>query len=249
MAVEFETPSRDWIYSLTRPVIDFFLFDLKENTDLRQTSFQNSRGNGKAMRRMSPRRMDLYYMVTAFSTVVEDEHLLLWRTLVTLMKHAQFPPETLSESLRAADPPIATRVAQPDDGPSLVDLWSALEAAPHPALVYVVTAPLDLEIALESPLVLTRTARYTGRAGEPALELGTHIGGVVRDRQGRPLAGARVNVEGSAAQGSVTNSEGEFVLYSLPSGAATLQVSPPTGPRRRVTVEIPSERYEIVLDE
>src|SRR5262245_47904139 len=91
VAIRFEVPTREWICSLTLPTIDLFLFDLKENTDLRQTALQTSVRNGRAEHRMAPRRMDLYYMVSALTTEIEDEHQLLWRALVTLMRFPQLP--------------------------------------------------------------------------------------------------------------------------------------------------------------
>src|SRR5437660_12211936 len=75
--VRFEAPTRQWIERLTRPTIDFFLCDLKENVDLRATQFQTNRGNGHAERRAPPRRIDLQYMVSALATDIDDSHRLL----------------------------------------------------------------------------------------------------------------------------------------------------------------------------
>src|SRR5690349_1015085 len=93
--LRFEPPKHDWIESLTRPTINLFLFDVAENTDLRHTNMQMSRTNGHAVHRMPPRRFDLRYLVSALSTVIEDEHLLLWRTLITLLKYQHFPADLL----------------------------------------------------------------------------------------------------------------------------------------------------------
>jgi hypothetical protein len=247
--IEFEPPTKQWVNSLTRPTINLFLFDLQENTDLRQTNLQTTRSNSHAIRRMPPRRFDLRYMVSVLTTVVEDEHVLLWRTLVTLLKYPQLPPEILPETLRALEPPLTTQMSKSEEGPRLLDLWNAFEAPPRPALLYIVTAPVDLEIALEAPLVLTRAARYTRFPNGAALpETRFHIGGMVRDQQGAPLAGARVAVEGSAAEGGVTDSAGRFTLFGVPSGAVTLRVTRTDGAPTLVQIEIPSESYEITVE-
>src|SRR5436309_12564833 len=107
--ITFEAPTRERIDKLMRPTINVFLFDLHENAELRQNSFQNTRNNGRAERRLMPRRFDLRYIVSALTTAVEDEHQLLWRVLVTLIRHPQFPPELLSDELRVLDPPLSTR--------------------------------------------------------------------------------------------------------------------------------------------
>src|SRR5688500_15689657 len=77
--IRFEAPTKDWVASLTRPTINLFLFDVQENTEKRETNVQTIRSNGKAERRMPPRRFDLRYMVSALTTEIEDEHQLLWR--------------------------------------------------------------------------------------------------------------------------------------------------------------------------
>src|SRR6266542_3520690 len=87
--IRFDMPTRQWVDSLTRPTVSVYLFDLAENTELRQTNVQTSRGNGHAVHRMPPRRFDLRYMVSAPCTAVEDEHVLLWRALVTLLRYPQ----------------------------------------------------------------------------------------------------------------------------------------------------------------
>jgi hypothetical protein len=63
-------------------------------------------------------------------------------------------------------------------------LWGAFDLPPHPALIYVVTVPVDLDITFQSPLVLTRTARYKRIAGDEVIETDIHIGGVMRDTKG-----------------------------------------------------------------
>ena len=110
--VRFEAPTKDWLASLTRPTINLFLFDVQENTEKRETNVQTVRSNGKAERRLPPRRFDLRYMVSALATEIADEHDLLWRMLATLMKYQQLPHEVLPESLRSLEPPLTTRMAR-----------------------------------------------------------------------------------------------------------------------------------------
>lgn len=247
--VRFDAPTREWRERLTRPTISLFLFDLRENTDLRQVAFQTTRVNGRAEHRLSPRRIDLRYMVSAQATEVEDEHRLLWHTLVTLMRHPEVPAEYLPAELRLPEAPLATRVVQPEDDARILDVWNALGAEPRPALIYVVTAPLDLEMLATAPLILTRTTRYA-RLNDTAVavESETQIAGVVRDTAGQPLAGVTVAIEGRAAERSVTNAEGWFSLRGLRAGIVVLRVTGPDGARRAVTVTIPSAGYDITLD-
>jgi hypothetical protein len=93
--MRFEMPTREWIDTLTRPTINMYLFNLRENTELRQGRMQAVTSNGGGLQRMPPRRFDLHYMVSVLTTEVEDEHLLLWGTLKTLLKYTPLPPEVL----------------------------------------------------------------------------------------------------------------------------------------------------------
>jgi len=171
--IVFEAPARAWIASLTRPTLDFFLYDLEENTERRQTAVQTSRGNGHGVHRLPPRRLDLHYMVSALTADVGDEHLLLWRTLVTLMQHPTIPAELLPAEIRALELPVLTAVDKPKDSARALDIWSAFDTAPRPALLCTVTVPVDLDIELTSPLVLSRTVRYAD-AAQPTKHLEQH---------------------------------------------------------------------------
>ncbi len=258
--INFEAPTRERIDKLMRPTINLFLFDLQENTDLRQSNFETTRNNGRAERRLVPRRFDLRYMVSALTTDVEDEHLLLWRVLLTLVRNPQFPIELLPEELRLLEPPLTTRVSQVDESQRLSAVWTALSVPPHPALYYVVTVPVDMNLVIEAPLVLTRTARYARtRADEVAPEIGNQIGGVVRTEGGEPVAGVKVALEGREAIESKTNEEGRFVLGGVPSGTVRLRITRADGAQKTITVEVPGpilgegpthekSSYDIVLE-
>ena len=44
--VKFDQPKREWSAKLTKPTVNFFLYDVRENADLRQAHFQKvSNGN------------------------------------------------------------------------------------------------------------------------------------------------------------------------------------------------------------
>jgi hypothetical protein len=247
--ISFEVPRDEWVRSLTRPTINLFLFDVAENTEKRDTNPYTSVAGGKAERRLPPRRIDLFYMVSVLTTDVADEHEVLWRVLATLMRYQQLPQEVLSESLRSVTPPLAARLAGKDDTRSFLDLWSALATRPRPALAYVLTAPMDLAISIEAPLVLTRTARYRRIATSDHAEgdVRTQIGGIVRDTDGRPLPNVLVNPDDSS-QRSITDADGRFVLRSVREGRVTVMVGRDGEVQRQVSLQVPGESYDIVLE-
>ena len=161
--IQFERPTREQIDKLTRPTINLYLFDLQENTELRRNDFQVRRGKGenRAERYLPPRYFDLRYMVSILTSSIEDEHLLLWRVLTTLLRHPQFPEDLLPEELRAPDRLLTAKVGQDDNGERLSSLWNALSVPPRAALCYILTVPVDMDQSSEVPIVLTRVARYT----------------------------------------------------------------------------------------
>ena len=123
-------------------------------------------------------------------------------------------------------------------------------------MIYVVTVPLDLELATSAPLVLTRTERFA-RLGSGSgvesmphvpLDVRTEIGGRVRDRKGALLSGVQITVQGRAGPLAVTNASGEFALAGLSPGPATLQVQNVAGATTLVPIQIPSDSYDIVAD-
>jgi hypothetical protein len=248
--ISFEAPTEERINRVMLPTLSLFLFDVQENTEKRQSGMSTTRANGQAERRMPPRRIDLRYLVSALTTEIEDEHRLLWRAMLTLLKHPELPRELVPEEARALDVPISTRVVQPEDGQRSLDIWSGLGAKPRPSLVYVVTAPVDLEIAVRSPLVLTRTVRY--RRSPPdereQQETRTQVGGVVRGASGAPLAEIRIFVEGSARQATLTDAAGRYILSSTPLGSLVLQLVRPDGATKRVTITVPSDTYDITWE-
>lgn len=259
VAVRFEVPERDWREALTRPTLNFYLFDMQENAELRQADLQAGRAGGRTGWKMPPRRFDLRYMVAAFTGHPPDEQLLIWRTLAALLKHAPLPPDGMPEELRRLDVPLATKVLREGEGPRLLDLWGALELPPRPALLYVVTAPLDLELEFSAPLVLTRGVRYSrsapnaeaaGRRIDPArtIPVAEHfgIGGIVHDQQGQPLAGLRVRIEGRAIEG-VTDAQGRYKLAGLAAGPVRLLVERQNKPALAVAFAIPADSYDIEL--
>jgi hypothetical protein len=241
--VTFDPPVKAWLDARTRPTVNLFLFEIEENTELRDAALQTGREAGRGTHRMPPRRFDLHYLVSALTTEYADEHLLLWRSLVTLLRHPELPAELLPDAVLSTRIPIVGKVTKPDGAPRTLDIWATLDVSPRPALLYVLTVPVDLEFATQSPLVLTRTARYADGS-----EARTHIGGVVRDAHGVPQPDVRVRVHGSAGAGAVTRADGTFALHGVPRGNVTLRVERTDRAPTLTTLAIPSDSYEVVVD-
>jgi hypothetical protein len=98
--VSFEMPGKEWLDSLLRPTLNCYLFDIEENTDLRQTAMETMRySEHEAVQRMPPRRFDLHYMVSALTSEAPDSYELLWGSLAILLRHNPLPPAYMPREL------------------------------------------------------------------------------------------------------------------------------------------------------
>ena len=248
--ISFEAPTKEWVNSRTKPAISFFLYDLEENTELRRTAMEVmsvrsvSGGNSIGVRRTPPRRFNLHYMVSAISTVVEDEHHLLWRVMSALLKNPTLPEDVVSDSVKRLEVDLLGRVSQPDDGPRPIDLWNSLETAPRPALLYVLTVPVDLESEFTAPLVLTRTIRYQNIDGQ-LVDAIHHIGGRVVDKLGTPQVGVEVRYRATRLN---SDPSGRFVLVGVPEGEINVEVTAQGRKPRSYKLIVPSEQYDLTLE-
>jgi hypothetical protein len=259
--VRFQRPTRQWADALTLPTVNMFLYEVEENPDFRNMRPKVVRTGNLATTHMPPARIDLRYIIAAFSSAIEDEYTLLWRTLAVLLKYPALPPDLLGDDMRALDVSLLTKITRLGEGPPSLDIWQAFEVPPRPALLYTVTTPLDLETAVEAPMVFTRTTRFVrsspedeaagiGMMRDRAIEVAAsvQVGGVVRDRQGTPVAGVAVMVEGRAMDPVLTTQEGRFTLGTRQPGPLVLRVSRPGAKPTLVSLVIPSETYDVVVD-
>lgn len=244
--ISFEAPDREWSGRLSRPAINLFLYDVRENRDFRETDWAMQARNGAATIRKAPLRINVTYQVSVWARAPEDEHRLLWRVLAVLARHQVLPPEMLQGELREQPFPIPAKVAQPEHVPqNYADLWQALENRIHPSLPYVVTLALDPEVVFTSPLVFTRVARLQTLDGQPVAE-SYQIGGRVRARgdPARGIAGATVVLRESGVE-ATTDAAGRFIFARAPQGRVTFVVRVPGQPEVTVTAEVPAPSYDL----
>lgn len=113
--ISFETPDREWSASISKPRVNLYLYDIRENHELRGTEWRvNAEKNGMATRKKNPARIDLSYLVTIWAHDVADEHRLLWHVMMTLFKYPIIPDEVLPAVLAEQEYPITAITAQPD---------------------------------------------------------------------------------------------------------------------------------------
>jgi hypothetical protein len=147
--VVFDAPTTDWAARRSGPVVDAFLYDIHEDVGLRQMYVRNERGpqNAVTARRAGTRFYRLSYLVTAWTKRPEDEHRLLDRLLVNLVRFDKVPETFLPQPLSGQQVLISTALPPREDR-SVTDLWGALGGEMKPSLDVVLTAPLIPEVAI-----------------------------------------------------------------------------------------------------
>ena len=165
--IAFDTPTGEWSSRLSRPTLNCWCFDVRENLKLRIPD-RTVATNGNIARVGVPiKRIDLTYLITAWARKMEDEHQLLWRGLGALKRFPVLEPEQCEGALRYQEHNIPLVVADMSIvQTNLVDLWSVLENQMRLGFVVIATVELDIRYGFDVPLVLEGTIRV-GESDEP----------------------------------------------------------------------------------
>jgi hypothetical protein len=153
VTVVFDTPD-DKFNPPNQRTVNLFLYDVRENRDLRSNEWLVERqSHGVARRKLPLVRVDCSYIVTAWSGNAESEHSLLGEVMKVLLRHSTLPDSILAGSLAGQEPPLPTTSLQPARLQSLGEFWQALGGKPKATLNYTVTIGVDPYEPSEAPLV------------------------------------------------------------------------------------------------
>ncbi len=249
--IAFDQPTGEWTASLNRPTINLYLYDMRENLELRNTShIKTERHNGRGGKRVYPsKRIDLSYLITVWARNPEDEHQLLWRVLRTLSLSRSIKPETGIGMVREQPFDLPIKVALPSDAVrNLPDLWGVMENQLKPSVNLLVTVALDTQLVVEAPLVLTSTLRV-GQSAHPLEQEMTavdvsiyHIGGRVL-HQGMPVGeGVEVTLlnRGDTVE---TDASGQYVFAYMQPGEYDVEVVADGRKPKRFTITVPNDDH------
>lgn len=255
--VKFDQPKREWSARLSRPTVNLFLYDVRENQKLRQAQplwdvLPNP--DGTVTRRRKPVRLDLHYMLTAWAAEPDDEHRLLGRALMALFRFSHLPEELVPESLGRQPAPLSFLVAQYDELRNPTDVWNVLDNEMRPGIALVITLALDPYAPIVAPLVRTRELRL-GPSQRPqleALDAGAGpdvfwtIGGTVRSDQPLDEEGTKLVLVEKGREVSL-RPDGRFAIGGLEAGDYTLEVIVGERQPRRYPITVPAADYDLVV--
>ena len=260
--IAFDQPKREWSSRISRPTLNLFIYDLHENNKLRMSKQWRieSNGDGTATQRRPPVRTDIHYMTTAWAADSGDEHRLLARTLLVLLRLPSLPEDLLPESLQNQPTPIPIEVAQPEALVNATDIWSVLDNEMRLAIAFTITVSLDPYMPVTEPLVRTSELRV-GQAIGPAVPFGAAmesrpttvaewggrdefwtIGGNLRSE--RPIEDLGLTLVERGLQVPILPG-GRFTIGGLRAGQYTLEVRIEGGKAERHRITVPAPDYDI----
>ncbi len=167
VSISFAAPGEDLSANVTLPAIDLFLYEIHENTDLRDRNpVFDRRTDGTVHRTLAPVRVDCHYLVTAWprpgGTQPElVEHELLGCALRVLLRHREIPEEVLQGSMKRQPMPLRAAAIQAQAQKPRGDFWLALGGKPKAAFDYRVTLCVDVEEPEEAGTVVRSSSLGT----------------------------------------------------------------------------------------
>jgi len=172
VTISFATPDSEFPPpSVSLPAVVLFLYDHRENWELRTNEWAVERTPLAVVRHAPPVRVDCSYLVTAWASKsapdpAQDEHRLLGEVVRILVRHRRIPAEVLQGSLQDQDPPVRARVLQAAALQSLGEFWQALGGKPKAAAHYSVT--ISVPSIEPMPVGLPVTEKIVGAVSETA---------------------------------------------------------------------------------
>ena len=166
--IKFEMPNKDWSATVSKPTINLFLYDVRENHELRDnTRLFNRTGPDAGTESPAPVRVDLAYLITVWTTDIADEHQLLGRILTTLVKFPVLPGAVLKGAMQTQPFPLRAWIAQPERIPNPWEFWGHMEHGMKASLHFVLTAslatddPVNVKLATQTVFKITESVPVT----------------------------------------------------------------------------------------
>ncbi|HVE82799.1 MAG TPA: DUF4255 domain-containing protein, partial [Myxococcales bacterium] len=145
--IAFERPSDT--FTPGSATVDLFLFDIRENAELRSNEPVVTRtGIGELTLEKPPKRIACSYLVTAWATGGGDlalqEHRLLSQALQVLSRYPQIPPSFLRGKLIGQEPDLPVIVAHAEGVREPHEFWAAIGNKMRPAFILTATVSIPV---------------------------------------------------------------------------------------------------------
>lgn len=207
--------------------VDVFLYDLRENLELRLNEVTTSRVGDQIVTHPAVLRLACSYLVTAWPVGGADlplqEHKLLTQVLCVLSRYPILPSTFLQGKLVGQDPPLPMVTLHPDALKNLAEFWSSLGSKLKPSLTVTVTISVPVYADVTDYIVTTHETSYAPGFGSLPEAL-LQFGGRVVDGTSLPVMGALVQLLDMGLQ-EQTDENGQFNFANVTAGTHNLRVA------------------------
>lgn len=222
-------------FSPAQQTVDLYLYDVRENLELRSREPVITRQGGMVSLQPAPMRVACSFLVTAWAgnvtgdEVAHREQQLLGEVLQLTSRYPTIPASFLQGDLAGQDPPLPMLSAPPEGLKNPSEFWAAVGNKLRPSLTLTVTVSLPVFDAVSAPAVITEQVAVGAWAGQGRIDptqapKAFRVGGMVSDATKAPVVGASVSV-GSLGLTAVTGADGRYVLGPMPQGTYAVAVS------------------------
>lgn len=244
--IAFDRPAEG--FSPGQTTVDLFLYDIRENMELRSNEPLHTRTNGDVVIRRAPTRVACSYLLTAWPVGGAEpplqEHRLLSQALEVLLRYPRIPSAFLQGRLAGQEPPLPMLTAQTEGVRDPAEFWAAIGSKLRASIHLTATIALDVLPPTTAPEVIASRIDLGRRAAPDEEELAAaaglaryRIGGRITDAGGHPVAGARVRIPKLGLAG-LTDEEGRYQLGAMAAGTHAVRVEKGSTVRN-VTVVVP----------
>jgi Pvc16 N-terminal domain len=218
--VSFEPPDRDWSAKLTRPTVNLFLRDIRHSAARSRSGVEEIEREGRLVRRMALPRVELRYLVTAWTSDHGDERALLSGLMRALLAHGEIPAPFVADGLRHQPSPRILMARSTDDR---ADMSASVDSQLKPGIDMMVVSDVDTDVYTPAgPPVAVFEARLS------AIGDGVHDAFAVRRVAGEVADAAAVGVAVISPCGSTTvNTAGRFVIAARAGDEIVVETEPP----------------------
>jgi len=254
--ISFDQPKREWSARLSRPTINLFLYDIREDQKMRTAvpftlptdDPMNRAARGYSTEEYAPLWVRLNYMITAWAADPTDEHRLLMRILLSLYRH----PYLDNQYLRGEDLETLPQIkaAQFNVFQESDRIWSSLDNELRAAVSCVISLPVHPFQTFNTPIVRSLDMGF-GQSFQPRSgsinvpdDSFWMVGGLVTSVE--PFQSPRLVLDDLGLEIAV-DPDGRFRIGRLQPGSYNvtfIDVDRESGPH---IIDVPSDNYNLTV--
>ncbi|MHC1754023.1 MAG: Pvc16 family protein [Methanosarcina sp.] len=251
--IVFDRP--DDKFNPVQTTVDLFLYDIRENVELRSNEPRTERKDGQVIIHRPPLRVACSYLITAWPVSGPDlplqdlplqEHRLLSQILNVFSRYPMIPEKFLQGGLKGQEPPLPMITAQTEGFKNPAEFWTAIGNKMRPSLTLTATITLETFAPESAPMVITELIRLGKRTSPEEEEISPvtreeffRICGRVTDAANKPVKNATVMLIELGIV-TTTDNDGRYSLGPMKSNAYKLRVQSGTAAPKEFNITVPA---------